>query len=271
MPEEKNWQLSLAYDYRFSNIGIHVHKDGEEGPRFVLPLSTMLDHLHIAPYELAAAQLDEYRGTEGDSDIDTARVRLLEETDWEGKMVLDIGGYDGFAAEIAHKGGASRAICLDNHQYEHYGWADKRKDGVKYIIGDVMDMEPSYPGIWQIDNSSGLYPEIPPPDVIINYNVLYHVKNPWAFLDKCRKIIKPDGEMLLCTLFRYHDGAWMYLYEKRECNNSDETVYFGPSLEALRRLLKATGWDVTQYALAYDRVLYRCKPTAGWQRTHEDT
>jgi hypothetical protein len=63
----------------------------------------------------------------------------------------------------------------------------------------------------------------------------------------------------------------MYVYEPRECNGGDETVYFGPSLEALERLLTATGWTFVQEGLAYDRVVYRCRPIPGFVRTHEDT
>jgi 2-polyprenyl-3-methyl-5-hydroxy-6-metoxy-1,4-benzoquinol methylase len=204
--------------------------------------------------------------------IETYRRGLIFDTDMKGKVVLDIGGYDGSMARLALDAGASRAICLDNHQYEHYGWEDKKLDGVEYVKGDVMDVGDDFrhpKGTWGNWDEDGIPGQ--DYDVIINYNVLYHIRNPWAFLDKCREIIKPDGEMLLCTLFRYHDGAWMYVYEPRECNPTDETVYFGPSLLAIERLLKATGWDAVRYGLAYDRVVYRCKPIAGFQRSHEDS
>jgi len=274
----REFTVKAGYDYRFGTIGFRVDMQGEPEPiNFYFPLRELLEKMKIDPNDLSALMADEYRWTEPlGQDIDPARIRLLEETDWKGKMVLDIGGYDGFAAEIAHKGGARRAICLDNHQYEHYGWADKKKEGVEYITGDLMDLlvskgsdiTPS--GIyivgdehnWEEPNQDqDVWLGVSQPDVLINYNVLYHVKNPWAFLEKCREIIKPDGEMLLCTLCRYHKGAWVYLYEPRECNNSDESVIWGPSLEALERLLRYTGWEAERYALSHDRVLYRCKPT----------
>jgi SAM-dependent methyltransferase len=257
--------VKAGFDYRFSTVGLRIEAKGYEPVQVYFPLATMLRDTKILPEQLQALMQPEYEWTEPLSqDIDPARVRLLESVDWRGKTVLDIGGYDGFAAEIAHKGGAKLAICLDNHQYEHYGWQDIKREGVEYVQGDVMHLEgkydePLFPGAWNKW------------DVLINYNVLYHVKNPWAFLDKCRSIVKEDGEMLLCTLFRYHTGPWMYVYEPRECNPTDETVYFGPSLLALERLLKHTGWDAERYALTHDRVLYRCKPTAGWTRKHEDT
>ena len=208
-------------------------------------------------------------------DIDTFRRQAIEQCELEGKVVLDIGGYDGSMAKIALDGGAARAICLDNHQYEHYGWEEKKLEGVEYVQGDFMSTvvtnEHFISSRLALELGAEPCRQVKCPDIIINYNVLYHLKNPWAFLDKCREIIKPDGLMLLCTLFRYHDGPWMYVYEPRECNPEDETVYFGPSLSALERLLRHTGWDFERVGLAYDRVVYQCRPTSGWKRRHQDT
>ncbi len=239
---KKNWSLSLAYDYRFGHLGFRMNKDGEEPVDFLVPLSELFKTCRIHPEELRAYikdSLDEKAVIPG-QDIEPVRYKTLEDTDWKDKVVLDVGGYDGFAAEIAHKGGARRAICLDNHQYEHYGWKDEKKEGVEYIQGDLME--------WT-----------EPVDVLINYNVLYHVKNPWAFLEKCKELTRE--QMLLCTLFRYSDRPHFYLYEPRECNPTDESVFWGPSITALERMLKFTGWKFQQVGLALDRVVYRCWPT----------
>ncbi len=258
--DNSNWEIVANYDYRFLGMLAQAKHNGEQSPPFMLRLAPIIAQLK--PHEIAAC-LDEANGiipSDLEGNIEAARMRVLEQTDWKNKVVLDIGGYDGFAAKIAVDGGASRAVCLDNHQYEHYGWEDKKKEGVEYIQGDFMSF-------FNIPDMVA-YNMV---DIIINYNVLYHVKNPWAFLDRCREVIKSDGEMLLCTLFRYHNEPWVYLYEPRECNPSDDTVYWGFSLKALERILKATGWDYTLEGWAADRVVYRCKPTPGFTRTHEDT
>ena len=247
--------IRAAYDARFGTMQLNV--DGV----IRLKLRDLIESLKLPPADLAALLEDRYQWTEGNSDIEPARLRMLNETDWTGKTVLDIGGYDGFAAEIAHKGGAARAICLDNHQYEHYGWEDKKKEGVEYFTGDVMDCYSNVDDPEQFIELRTPNRWLPRPHVLINYNVLYHVKNPWAFLDRCRELIFPNGQMLLCTLFRYHKGPWMYVYEAKECNPEDSSVFWGPSLEALERLLKFTGWEFKQEGLAYDRVVYRCFPT----------
>ena len=247
-----NWQLGVGWDKRFSIIGINLHPEGEESSeaRFYFPLAGLLKDCGLTKEEVLALFDKRYDWTEGYNDIDGARVRLLEETDWAGKTVIDIGGYDGFAAEIAHKGGAARAICLDNRQYDHYAendpghWLDVRKKGVEYVTGDLMD--------WT-----------EPVDTVIFFNVLYHLRHPWAAMDHLRTITK--GELLLCTLFRYSDQPTWHLYEPLECNPGDRTVYWGPSLIGLERMLKFTGWTFEQYALSHDRVLYRCKPIPGFK------
>ncbi len=265
MPEEKGWNLAVGYDYRFGNMRISpVSPVGERVADFAIRIADLLRAMNIPPHEMRAHLAEAERPAVPERAIEDVRREAIERTNVYGKVVLDVGGYDGWAAKLALDRGAARAICLDNQQYHHYGWEDKKHEGVEYIQGDLMDWG-GYPdcGLECLDSHKV--------DVAIFYNVLYHLKNPWAGLDRLREIVKADGEMLLCTLFRYHDGAWMYVYEPRECNPTDETVYFGPSLSALERLLRATGWDFEQTGLAMDRVVYRCRPTPGFQRTHEDT
>ncbi len=265
-------KVSATYDARFGTVQFNV--DGII--RF--KVKELIERLEIDPSDFAALLDEKYQWTEGQQNIEPARIRQLAETECAGKTVLDIGGYDGYAAKRLLDQGASRAICLDNQQYNAYGWEDQRLPGVEYITGDFMGLllsenTPEGKGIFFDPDSPSAKPGwgASQPDIVIFWNVLYHLKNPWAALDKVREITKPDGQMLLCTLFRYHKGSWVYLYEPRECNQSDETVYFGPSIEALERLLKATGWDFVQEGLAYDRAVYRCRPTPGFTRTHEDT
>lgn len=272
------WDVRLHYDYRFGGLYIiPIDPDGKPVAQFVVGLADWLRQVRIPKHELLALAKAAEGQQEPQGNIDTFRRQAIESCELVGKVVLDIGGYDGSMAKIALEHGAARAICLDNHQYEHYGWEEKKLDRVEYVPGNFMH------AVYQWDKrddggnqyiscveEAGCW-RVPRPHVIIFYNVLYHLKNPWAALDRLHEIIQPSGEMLLCTLFRYHDGAWMYVYEPRECNPEDETVYFGPSLSALERLLKHTGWDFEQVGLAFDRVVYRCKPTPGFERRHEDT
>ncbi len=269
MPNQ-DWEISTRYDYRFVSLMVQAKHAGAISPLFNISIKDLLKN--IPEHELRACMLpDSDSPASKGVDIEPYRRAAIRDTELTGKVVLDVGGYDGWASALALECGAARAICLDNQQYRHYGWEDKKHDGVEYITGDLTSLTLDQTGEWLNAPDSWAKTSIDLPDIIINYNVLYHVKNPWAFLDRCRELINPAGTMLLCTLFRYHDGPWMYIYEPHECNPDDDTVYFGPSITALERLLRLTGWDIQQEGVAYDRVVYRCIPTANWQRKHEDT
>ncbi len=251
-----NDTLDIAYDPRFGFVQLHMESTVR------VALMELLGTLKVTPDEFAALLQPNYQWTEGKTDIETARVRLLTETLCAGKTVLDIGGYDGRAAKQLLDQGAASAVCLDNQQYKHYGWADKKFEGVEYVTGDFME----WPRQGQPPFTADLCF-----DIVVFYNVLYHLKNPWDGLDRVRELTAPGGEMLLCTLFRYMKGSWVYLYEPKECNPTDDTVYWGFSIEALERILRATGWVFTQEGLAYDRVVYRCRPRPGFHKSHEDS
>ena len=245
-------ELQLGYDARFGELVIRTKgPDGDEH-RWDVHISHLIRACGITPAQLRAYMLVAHDPSLQPSGvaIDPLRKKVLDETDWKDKVVLDVGGYDGWAAGVALMGGAKSAVCLDSLQYEHYGWAENKLPGVIYQTGDALE--------WEC-----------PVDVVIAYNVLYHVKNPWQFLSHMRAVCK--GEMLLCTLFRYSDEPTWHLYMPRECNPSDETVFWVPSILGLERLLKLTGWDFKREGLAMDRVIYRCTPAPGFVETHGAT
>ena len=242
MTPQREWTLvSGGYDYRFGGLTVKVASPTGDQAVFVLPIPDLIRKSIIPAHELRALIKEAEEPLSTLPDHETARRQTILDTPLAGKTVLDVGGYDGVMAKLALDQGAARAICLDTEQYHHYGWADKRLEGVEYVTGDAFEWAEAV-------------------DVVILYNILYHVKNPWLLLDHIRGITKE--QMLLCTLFRYHDGAWVYLYEPRECNPGDVSVMWGPSIPALERLLKFTGWNFEQTGKSFDRVVYRCFPTA---------
>lgn len=250
MEEQRNWSVRHGYDHRFGSIVLQVKYGEETSPPFQFMVREILKT--IPTYELMALmKMSRDDRLPLDTDIEIHRLKALGDTNFQDKIVLDIGGYDGWAAKMALDLGAKRAICLDTHQYKHYGWEEKKHRGVEYIQEDFMtvNLGPEGMDLGQL------------PDVLIFYNVLYHLKNPWAVMERLRELVKPDGVLLFCTLFRYHDGPWWYLYEPRECNPEDESVFWGPSIDGLERLFTQTGWEYRQEGLSYDRVVYRCWPT----------
>jgi len=264
---KREWTLvSGGYDYRFGGLSVKVESPMGDQAVFVLPIPDLIRKSIIPAHELRALIKEAEEPLSDLPDHETARRQTIIDTDLAGKTVLDVGGYDGIMAKLALDNGAAKAICLDNHQYDHYGWAEKRYPGVEYVQGDFMDYRRGEFG----GHENYLFgpPEsgvaLPCPDVTIFYNVLYHLKNPWRALEHLRSFTRE--QMLLQTLFRYHDGPWIYLYEPRECNPTDESVFWGPSIPALERLLTQTGWKHEKMGQSFDRVVYRCWPTGEVQQ-----
>jgi hypothetical protein len=66
--------------------------------------------------------------------------------------------------------------------------------------------------------------------------------------------------MVICSLVTWTDQPTWEVYEPREVNPTDETVYWGPSEAGLHKLLKLTGWtDVTEVGHAFERLVLRCR------------
>ncbi len=259
--------LKYQYDYRFGTLHFEMGRQGE-APQYNYHIRIADILRHIPAFEMRQF-LDHAAENIPPGNIEAWRVKAIEDANLEGKTVLDVGGYMGEYAKRCLDRGAARAIVLDTEQWRHYGpegWKDEtgpaRERGVEFVKGDLMDYHtfrhmPDVIGDRNSDTIQGL----PRPDVLLLYNILYHVRNPLAFLERAREIVKPGGTMLLCTLFRYHDGAWVYYYDPRECNPADTSVFFGPSLEALERWLRDTGWEYERLGFAFDRVVYTCRAT----------
>jgi len=260
------WTPRVTYDDRVGTMAIQlVGPNGEAGNWFHVRVQDLLRNLDIPPHAMRYYLSEAKEDYEPLEQIEVIRQRTVVETDLAGKIVLDVGGYMGEFAKLALDHGAKRATVLDNEQWRHYGWPEKRLEGVEYVQGSLTDYLPLRDG-----SLEGPANYLPRPDCIILYNILYHLKNPWRYLDRCREVIADDGTMLVCTLFRFHLGRWCYWYEERECNPSDETVYNGPTLDTLELWFRRTGWTYERTGKAYDRVCYRLKPIPGFRRTHED-
>lgn len=238
-----DWVPLIGWDYRFNAIVLRIsnHKENQD---FMFPLTELIRHSKMPKHELLAAIEQATEPAVSYRPIEIIREKAIRQADIKGKTVLDLGGYDGQMAKLALECGASNAVVVDSEQWRIYGW--KQPDpipGVKFVKSELLD--------WEI-----------PFDVVIFYNCLYHVRDPMLTLTHVRSLTKET--MLLCTLHRYHDGAWMYVYNPRECNPEDPSVYFGPSIPALERMLTLTGWQFNQLGIALDRVVYTCRPIPGF-------
>ena len=206
----------------------------------MVPLSGVMRDIGIPPEAFKEAARWAQKPNEDALDV-YAVQRAGVPADCTGLSVLDIGGYRGEMAKLALDRGATKATCLDNRQYLHYGWEEPDYlDGVEYVDGALHEWTEPY-------------------DVVLFYNVLYHVKDPWRTLEHLRKITRQ--QMVLCSLVTWTDKPTWEVYEPREVNSTDETVYWGPSEAGLRKMLACTGWkDIEEVGHAYERLVLRCKP-----------
>ena len=238
------WNLRAVYEKHLGSVALLVLPPGTTEPaaHFRLPLASILHGLGIPEDAVRQAALDAKKPatTTNATDLESILRRAIPE-DCTGLSVLDAGGYDGRMAKVALDRGAASAICLDNSQYGRYGWTEPlRREGVEYREGDLLG--------WS-----------EPVDVVLFFNVIYHVQDPWRTLAHLRSITR--REMLLCSLVTWTDRPTWELYAPREVNPDDDTVYWGPSETGLRRLLGLTGWtDVEEVGKTLERLVLRCVP-----------
>lgn len=143
--------------------------------------------------------------------------------DLTGKTVLDVGGYDGYMAKIALERGAKKAIVVDNAQYQQYiGYnTPTGLDGVDYVSEDILGWDQ-------------------PAEIVLCYDVLYHSKIPYYFLEHLYKLTQET----LCLSTRIIEGAGMTweAYGPFE-EHPDPTVFWKPTRNALFKLLNIIGFD----------------------------
>lgn len=239
------WNVEMGYEPQLGSIVFHPtcpHGNGRPEVAFRVPLQEMLRDFKVRPEALRALLAEAAAEPPPAGNLENlCRIAIPERLD--GLTVLDVGGYDGRFAKLCLDRGAASAICLDSRQWEHYGWQETPQlPGVEYVQGDFRT--------WQ-----------EPVDVVLFFNVLYHVEDPWAALAHLRTITRQ--QMILASLTIWSDEPVFKLYAPRECNPEDDTVYWGPSESALLRLLSLTGWQAEKVGRAFERVVVSCRPQSG--------
>jgi Protein of unknown function (DUF1698). len=162
-------------------------------------------------------------------------------TDLRGKIVLDVGGYDGYYAARAMERGAEVAKVLDNRQYRRYssdeaeGWHEPVLfPGVMYITGDLITYHQ-------------------PAHLVMCFNVIYHVTSPWDAARALRHLTWDT--LLLSTSWLAGDEAVWHLTP-----DASHTIFWTPTVPGLVNLLKAVGFaNVEEVERWQDRVLVKAQ------------
>lgn len=238
--------LAFTWDHRFQRLEVASRCDHAQDfmQTYGLQMQPLLKAMDVRAEELRSLA-DELESDQNMEDISMPDLclRAIDTLDLKGKHVLDIGSYDGKTAGYALEKGAASATVMDSEQWRHYGWDEPvMPEGVEYIKADFR--------------AARFVPV--KYDVVFFFNVLYHLENPHFALEALHDLC--DQEMLLCTLYVYSDLPVWRVYEPRELNPTDETVFWGPSPSGLLKSLKVTGWtDVQEVGRSVERIALRCK------------
>lgn len=170
--------------------------------------------------------------------------------DMTGLTVVDFGGYDGHYAKGCADRGAASATVVDSGEWREYAWSRPHPPApVEYVEMDLMD--------WR-----------EPADVILLYNVLYHLSAPLPALQHLRSLCRkwfviccpfvPGSEPVLHIHDPLAEGGTM-----PSPDVSRYTCYFRPTRAGLERLLAVAGFQIVEtFGPSGDHVVHRCRPTA---------
>lgn len=234
-------ELTAHYDQRLVHLNFGLkcsHMKAEDIRVYSFPAADFLAGIDVKPETLRelANEMDAKKSWP-DLSTDELITKGMDKINFRGKTVLDIGGFDGRFAKMAHDRGARRAVCLDNQQWTEYGWQQPPfSDEVEYITGDFRDWSEPF-------------------DIVLFLNVLYHVESPITALQHLTTIC--DDKMLICSLGVWSDLPVWRPFEPREVNPDDVTVFWGPSPGGLRKGLTIAGWsDYKEIGRSHERMVY---------------
>lgn len=175
-------------------------------------------------------------------------VEMIDMADFAGKSVLDVGGYDGRYAARCLERGAADAVVFDSEQWRHYGWSDFQPlPGVQYVRGDLTDARVR---------------ELVPADVVLCFNVLYHVKDVWGACEALRHVTR-ERCLVYTQILPGVDGPVWRNWQRNDANYND-MCYWRPSERGLISLLNEVGFARVTVA-GYgddDRIGLVCKASA---------
>ncbi|MEO9327363.1 class I SAM-dependent methyltransferase [Gordonia aurantiaca] len=99
-----------------------------------------------------------------------------------GRDVLEAGSGEGYGAAMIADAGASSVICVDYDAaaVEH---TRRRYPGLIVHQGNLVDLPLADASV----------------DVVVNFQVIEHLWDQAKFIDECRRVLRPGGELLIST------------------------------------------------------------------------
>ncbi len=160
--------------------------------------------------------------------------------DLSGRTVLDVGAWDGFFSFEAERRGAERVLAVDGPAWSEPAWGPGgfgTKAGFE-LARRALDSK--------VEDRTIELDDIGPDtvgrfDVVLFLGVLYHLKHPWAALERVASTC--DGLLILETHADLLDlpRPAMALYPGDEIAG-DASNWWGPNVAALRAMLREEGF-----------------------------
>jgi len=158
---------------------------------------------------------------------------LLRRLELRGATVVDVGTMDGLVAFVMARLGAARVIATDLAPRATFEAAR-----------DALTLDVDY----RVPLSASALPESldERADVIVMAGVLYHVFDPLAVLEACRRSIKHAGWLIVETSYLFDEGAARMSFNPADLGARGidrPNVFWRPSRSALEGMLQLVGFD----------------------------
>ncbi|PTN34154.1 DUF1698 domain-containing protein [Desulfonatronum sp. SC1] len=166
--------------------------------------------------------------------------------DFNNKIVLDLGSFDGMWAFEAEQLGANIVVATDCYYENFYKFLFCREmlqsnvvpyyNVSPYRLFDRLDvfLQESWKGEKPYDR---LF------DIVQHLGIFYHLRDPLLSLSQARSVLKTGGHLLMETAIVLNEDKPIMLFNcsppKQKIYN-DITTWWAPSLECLKEMLKST-------------------------------
>lgn len=109
-------------------------------------------------------------------------LQQLQVVDWQQKRVLDLGCGSGYLCEAAIEQGASFAC------------------GIDILTPPDLPAKPKWTFTTQNLDDPTWNQRVPAPfDLILAFDVIEHLESPYLFLQACRDVLSPQGQLIVTT------------------------------------------------------------------------
>ena len=168
--------------------------------------------------------------------------KVIDQVDYKGKTVLDLGTMDGYWAFEAEKRGASYIVTSDIWQ----GIAElgmKRFLLARAALSSKVMVVPNT-DVHDLVKRLGSIVPVGGFDIIQNFGMLYHIQNPMLALHQIRRCLSDSGQMILETAcWNGGEKAPVMRFNSDQVVYKDGSTYWLPNHACLFAMLRMTGFE----------------------------